>query len=242
MSAFLQTVFRPDEICHPPVGDGRWRHRPSDVRHFTLFLGHFDVDFIDAVDPNGFKITILRDARERVVSTYDFWRSIPDDFSKTLSWRDEDAPRYAKSVSFSDFLRSDKPWVLDGISNSMARQLLGAKYKSVSIDESVATQAAVDKLLTFDWFTETASLRDDLASLADYFGVSAPPQFHLNRTYDCGPNEQQRLIQRTIPTPDDLSQIDSLNQIDAALYRIASRHCPFSTGRLRENSEIPKSV
>lgn len=226
LAAFLRGMFKPEEICPAPGGDGRWRHSPREVSHYRFFPGHFSIDFIDALDPAGFKITILREPMHRVVSVYDFWRSIDSCWSAQLSDRDQDAPSFAKSVDFSAFLRSDLYWVIEGISNSMSRQLLGENYDRIAKDERRAAKAAFDRLQTFDWFTTTDALTEDFASLASLFGVPAPDpgQRILNETYAPAPNENRTSVARTIPTAADLRQIDRSNRIDTALYRMAVRY------------------
>ena len=232
LCSLLRGFSRPEEICPPPTGDGRWRHRVSDVAHYKLFMGHFDTDFMDAVDPSGVKITILRDPRTRIISTYDFWRSISPNWDQNLAEVDDDAPSYARSVTFSEFLNTDVDWVLDGISNSAARQLLGSSYPSFVQDEAGAIREASRRLEGFDWFTTTERLSEDLPFLARYFGVQLPAgtMIHLNRTYGYEPVANRPLISRTIPTESDLAKIDRLNAIDTALYRIAvKRDCRLSS-------------
>jgi len=225
LSSLLRGAFRPHEVCPPSIGDGRWRHRATNVAHYKLFLGHFNTDFINAVDREGFKITILRHPRDRVISTYDFWRSAPNDWNKQLTEVDEDAPSYAKRVTFSEFLKSDIPWVLDGISNSIARQLLGSDFSAYAHNQDAATREACDRLSGFDWYTTTECLSEDLPSLARLFGISEPSDtiIHLNRTYDYEPNEQRPAVVKTTPTEGELQQIDDLNTIDTALYHMAVR-------------------
>ena len=225
VSTFLQSIFRPAEICPPPTGDGRWRHRPSEVAHFRLFSGHFSTDFIDALDPAGFKLTVLRHPRERVVSIYDFWRSIRSEWSAQLAEIDEDAPSFAKQTSFSEFLISDKPWVQEGIANATARQLLGTNYDSFAHNERLAAGVAFERLRCFDWFSTTNTLSADFPILAASLGVPppAPKHKHLNSTYTPRADEIRLPVERTMPTKADLSRIDQNNRIDEALYRMALR-------------------
>jgi hypothetical protein len=238
LSAFLGGMFSAEDICPAPTGDGRWRHNPQDVAGFRFFTGHFDVDFIDALDPAGFKMTILRNPRDRIVSVYDFWRSVSPEWSARLSDIDEDAPSYAKSVDFSTFLASDKYWVVEGISNSMARQLLGAQYVRIADNESKAARAAFDRLLTFDWFTTTESLSEDFASLASLFGAAGPDpsQTVLNKTYLSSAQENRVPVAKTTPTRAELRRIDRSNRIDAELYRMAVRHRERREGLLHRPS------
>jgi len=237
LAAFLRGLFKPEEICPPPGGDGRWRHRPHDVSHFRFFAGHFSIDFIDALDPAGYKITILREPRQRVVSVYDFWRSIESNWSAQLSDSDQDAPSFAKSVEFPAFLRTDKDWVIEGISNSMSRQLLGERYASIANNARKAAKAAFDRLQTFDWFTTTAALTEDVASLASAFGVPHPGRIVLNKTYAPYTSENRVAVARTVPSAADLREIDRSNLIDATLYRMAARY-----RAQRQGGSYPRSM
>jgi hypothetical protein len=238
LASFLRGMFSPEDICPPSPGDGRWRHRPQDVSHFRFFTGHFSVDFIDALDPAGFKITVLRHPRQRIVSIYDFWRSIDRSWSEQLSDIDEDAPSFAKSVDFATFLRSEKHWVIEGISNTMSRQLLGDRFASIAHDKRRAARAAFDRLTGFDWFTTTEALSEDFASLASAFGVSGPgaDRIFLNRTYEPAAYESRQAVTRTVPAMADLRHIDRTNHIDTELYSMAAHYLAERKGRPRRRS------
>jgi hypothetical protein len=226
MTNYLSSLFRQDEICPLPPGDGRWRsadgrwyYTKSDVESYRFFHGHFDVDFIDMIDPVGLKIIILREPRARLLSLYDFWRSLSD------TWAEEhlaNAPvnpvRYAKMVSFSEFVHTENPWIYEAISNAATRQLLGHRFDGLAADERGAAQVAFARLQSFDWFDLTERLTHSFPELARKLGAEPPRQPHCHRTYAPGLHEPREAVEPTVPSLDDLRQCDKINRMDRLLY------------------------
>jgi hypothetical protein len=208
-----------------PADGGPWAHDPAAVAHYRLFSAHFDLDFIDTVDSNGFKLTILREPRARVVSLYDFWRSITDEWADAnLEAAPFNAPRYARSVTFAEFIRSDNPPMVSSVSNSMARQLLGRRFEGLADDTLGAANAAFAALLRFDWFATTEGLSAAILELAGTLGASPPERTHRHNTYEPEASEPRIAVGRTHPTPADLKHLASINRIDAELYRLATHY------------------
>lgn len=217
----LRSAFRPEEICPPPSGGGFWRHDPADVAHYRLFIGHFGSDFIDAVDGGGYKITIVRDPRQRVVSLYDFWRSIPPEWSESLHEDDFDAPAFARSMSFSEFLETKNVMVWPSFTNAMARQLVGTDYHKLEVDECAAQTEAQKRLSRFDLVLTTEELSRAQPHLARKWDLPVPSEstLHMNRTYDPAHHDSSR----TRPSEADLEKIDRLNRVDTFLYKMVAQ-------------------
>jgi hypothetical protein len=223
---YLSTLFRQDEICPPPPGEGRWRsadgrwhYSEADLESYRLFTGHFDVDFIDMVDPTGLKITILREPRARLVSMYDFWRSLSDAWAEEhLANARVNAVRYAKMHSFSQFVQTDNPWIYEAISNSATRQLLGDHFDALAADERGAAQVAFARLQSFDWFTVTERLTHSFHELTRKLGAEPQRILHCHRTYVPEPHEPREAVEPTVPSLDDLRQCDKINRMDRLLY------------------------
>lgn len=222
LALFFRGLFEAESICPPPRRGGVWNYTPEEVRQYRMFAGHFDVDFIESVDPQGITLTILRDPVSRTISLYDFWRSISPE------WADEflgdapiNAPRFARSHSFSAFLRTDNTLVQHAISNAATRQLLGKRYDVLASKPVKAAQAAFTRLHKFDWFGTTENLTVGLSQLAQRLGVSPPDKPHVNRTYSPEAGEPRGEVIRTIPSTTDLQYCAALNQIDLRLYRLS---------------------
>jgi hypothetical protein len=221
LTTYLSSFFPQDEICPTPPGDGRWRsandrwhYSKADLEPYRFFAGHFDVDFINMIDPTGLKITILREPRARLVSMYDFWRSMSD------AWAEEhlaNAPvntvQYAKEHSFSQLVRTDNPWIYEAISNSATRQLLGHRFDALAADEREAAHMAFAQLQSFDWFALTEKLTRSFPDLAHKLGTKPPLHPHRHRTYAPEPHEPREAVDLTVPSPDDLRQCDKINRI-----------------------------
>jgi FkbM family methyltransferase len=222
LTRFLHGLFETGSICPQPSGGGVWRYTADDVTEYRLFAGHFDVDFIDAVDPEGLKLTILREPTSRIVSMYDFWRSLrPEQADQFLTDAPVNAPRFAQSHSFSAFLRTDNPFIRDAISNATARQLLGKRYNELAATPTKAVEIAFARLRAFDWYTTTENLTDFLHQLADSIDVPPRGNLHAHRTYSPEAGEPRVSVTRTTPSTADLRYCGMINQIDMKLYRLA---------------------
>jgi hypothetical protein len=236
ISQWLRTLYDPHEIC-PISKDGGWRTPSSGTAAYRLFAGHFDINFVESVDPSGIKLTVIRDPIQRVVSLYDFWRSID------LEWADTEyseaplsGPRYASSMSFSTFIRSENPNILCNISDVATRQLLGSRFEMLQGEPSAAVRQAVSTLSSFDWFTTTNRLSTAIEKLASKLGVSPPHQLHLNQTYEPEPGVPRSRVHRTCLRREDVRHLMALNSLDLALYRAADlrlrtgwwRHCSLT--------------
>jgi hypothetical protein len=222
VSEWLRTLYRPDEIC-PASADGVWRTPLSEAAAYSLFVGHFDIDFVKAVDPNGTKLTVIREPVQRVVSLYDFWRSFDPEWAD-LEYGEVSGPRYARSMSFSAFIHSEDPVVADNISNLATSQLLGSRFAFLKGEPQAAIRQAISTLLSFDWFTTTNRLSAAIEKLANMLNVPPPEQRQLNRTYEPEPGAPRSRVRRTCPTGEDVRHLAELNSLDTALYRAADLH------------------
>lgn len=234
LTSFLQRSFAPCLICPQPLDGRAWDYSAEEVARYRLFAGHFDADFIDLIDPNGFKLTILRNPLSRVTSTYDFWRSI------SLEWADRhlseaplNAPRFARTHTFGTFLRTENPFVREAIDNLMVRQLLGRRFTEFAAHPAKAAQAAFSRLQTFDWFSTTETLSTALPALAAQMKAAPPDELHLHRTYMPQPHEPRVTITPSVPSLADERYCAQMNQADVLLYRLAADRLASPSGPAR---------
>lgn len=223
ISSFLSSFFRTDEICPTPV-DGIWTYSPSDVAQYRLFLGHFCHDFIDGFQGAKIRLIMLRDPHARLVSLYDFWRSYSWDFVRTtLPPLPMNGPSVAKSCSFGKFLTSNNPLVKQHVCNPVARQLLGARFNHVAMNELDAIDLSIRRLESFDWIGVSEIFLASIRMLSELLGCSAPPtDIRLNGTYDVdclGPNRE--LVARTEPSPEEVDFMREVSRLDRAIYQHA---------------------
>jgi hypothetical protein len=205
-----------------------WDYSRDFAASHRLFTGHFDVDFIDLVDPSGFKLTLLRDPLSRIVSMYDFWRSIDLGWANySLTNARFNAPRFARTHTFGAFVRTNNPFVIEAIQNSAARQLLGRRFGDLAADPVNAAQAAFARLQTFDWYATTTGLSAAFPALSALLGASAPDDVHVHRTYSPEPHEPRVQVMATIPSVADQLFCMKINQIDLRLYNLATSGLAF---------------
>jgi hypothetical protein len=234
LRSYLSGLFSSSDVCFGPPKGGAWKDGdvPDGCRFYS---GHFDVDFIKRRKVDSVILTVIREPTARIISMYDFWRSI------RVEWADEhlssaplNAPRFARMHDFDGFLATQNQLVRDAISNSSARQLLGEEYEGLSHDEAKAATAAFERLLSFDWYTTTERLSQDLPELARLLGAAEPDQLHLHRTYSPTDEEPRTAVTPTIANCGQRDQIKRLNGIDTVLYELASEELEQRTaGRRR---------
>jgi hypothetical protein len=223
VSAFLSSLFRPNEVCPAPRA-GIWTYSPPDVSQYRLFMGHFGHDFIDGFQGTKFKLVMLRDPCARLVSLYDFWRSYSWDYIRTaLPPLPMNGPAVAKSCSFAKFLTTENAFVQQHAANPVARQLIGAEFDTISSDEEKVVALSICRPETFDWIGITENFQTSVRMLAALLRSPEPPaSIQLNRTYDedsLGPYRE--LVVKTEPTPDEAALMRDVSRIDRIIYRHA---------------------
>src|SRR5262249_3985074 len=127
----------------------------------------------------------LRNPYERIRSLYDFWRS------HTWQAIEEGLPpvngqRFAKLVTFEEFLLAGNPFIRQRVWNAATRQLLGKRrYKELEGDPERAALAAFEVLKSLDWFGISELSAEALRRLARILKTSPPREIpHLNQTYE----------------------------------------------------------
>jgi hypothetical protein len=118
----LQPHFAPDETCPDRFAE-LYRHTDAELARWRFFSGHFRMDELRRIPPPAFRVTLLRDPRERILSLYRFWRRIGLSFPSPPP-----GPRAARETDLADFLRCRVPDVAEAVDNAVARGLAGGVF------------------------------------------------------------------------------------------------------------------
>ena len=128
---------------------------PSGLKKFPFISGHFGYDFAQALMPDRFSFTFLRDPIERIISLYCFCRTRdPEEFPIYRAASDHDLNGFLQAASDDDLVRSY-------ISNSQVWCLAsGPGYYETVMDKMTADERFHRALtnagrLSFIGFTET---------------------------------------------------------------------------------------
>jgi hypothetical protein len=114
----------PDVVC-PERFEWRIRSLPSDeLRQFTFFEGHISPDALSGIFPDLRTFTMLRDPRERLLSSFFYWK----EGSKHAKGEFFDA---IAPLSLLQFLRSNSPIIRRATWNVQARLLAGGRFGPV---------------------------------------------------------------------------------------------------------------
>ena len=225
--AFLWRLFDPAEICPPPP-DWIWDTQHAvQARQYKLIIGHFDTDYVRDVDQPGLMLCMLRNPYQRIRSLYDFWRS--------YTWQHIEervpplkGPRFAKLVTFDEFLLAGNAFIRQRVWNAATRQLLGKRYQELESDQERAAVEAFEVLKSLDWFGISEFSEESLRRLAGVLQVSAASNIpRLNQTYDSAPEydvagmlKRERVL-KTIPLGQECELIAATNHADILLYNWA---------------------
>ncbi|MBV8055122.1 MAG: hypothetical protein JO071_07770, partial [Deltaproteobacteria bacterium] len=152
LASFLQSLYDQAVICPVPKSRVWDTAFASEARRYELITGHFDTDFVRETRQPGMMLCMLRNPYDRIRSLYDFWRS--------FTWPAiiEGLPpvngqRFAKLVTFEEFLMAGNPFIRQRVWNAATRQLLGKRhYKELEGNPERAALAAFDVLKSLDWF------------------------------------------------------------------------------------------
>ncbi len=112
----------PDETCPDHFAE-LYRHTDAELARWRFFSGHFRMDELRRIPPPAFRVTLLRDPRERILSLYRFWRRIGLSFPSPPP-----GPRAARETDLADFLRCRVPDVAEAVDNAVARGLAGGVF------------------------------------------------------------------------------------------------------------------
>jgi hypothetical protein len=122
----LASAFAPERVCPWAFHYEFLGRPPATLAAYDFFWPHMGLDQARAMRPDARIVTILREPRARIISSYRYWRS-----------QERAAPDYAGHhdlcrkvghMSLADYLASDDPAILRAIDNAQLRFLSGGGF------------------------------------------------------------------------------------------------------------------
>ena len=160
-------------------------------RYRLLGVGmHLDHDRVAALargladEAPPFLLTVLREPRARLLSRYKEWRSTPDDHMQAARDHVKEAILTARTKSFSEFLHSDNPVIVDQLRNLQARLLAGLNFSLKASDDEILERARFN-LAAYDLIGMTPCCDETMDLLGDAYGWSRStagvPRVHVSQ-------------------------------------------------------------
>lgn len=217
----LASAFEPARIC-PWAFQHEYRDRTrSALDAYDFFWPHMGLDQARVIRPDARVVTILREPRARIISSYRYWRS-----------QERAAPEYAghhdlcrkvRHMSLADYLASDDPAILRAIDNAQVRFLAGAGFGDEAATRTQLfgppgrledlVDIALRRMTTDFAFIGTAErLPASLARAAEALGLSIRPTDHrVNVNLDATDSGQEI-------TPRMERDLERLTRFDSIVY------------------------
>ena len=218
---YLLSALEQSEICPFPT-HGVWSWRPQEVPGFKLYCGHFTADFLNAMEPRGTRLIIMRHPLARVISLFDFWRSYRWPYIRSsLSSLTDNGPAVAKAGDLLAFLRTDSSFAIEQIYNPTARQLIGRnRYRELWPNEDAIIEESIAALRTFDWVGIAESFEASLKLLSNVLDLPMPPAIPQKlSTYDVLAHDRLReRVAKTHTSENDRRRILRGNRADLEIY------------------------
>jgi hypothetical protein len=222
ITTFLRQQFADDDVMPQLQANFHRSHPlwPLVARRYRL-LGvgmHLDHDRVAALarglteEAPPFLLTVLREPRARLLSRYKEWRSTPDEHMQAARDHVKEAILTARTKSFSEFLHSDNPVVIDQLKNLQARLLAGLNFSFKASDQEILERARAN-LAQYDLVGVTRNCDAAMSMLSAAFdwetALENVPKLHVSNPLS--PHD-------SITTPEDDARIASLTNLDQALW------------------------
>jgi hypothetical protein len=224
----LTAAFAPAQIC-PERTPALVAWPAAKMAPYLLFSGHFNSGVIARIPGEKHLLTVLREPRARVVSTWQFWARHQE------VWHGEgNLPGLAaarRSPGMAAFLAVRLPEVCDAVNNQMARYLAGQVTAWVDgqfwenrrrVSDAEVLERAEATLRRCAVVGVTEALDDFYARVSARFGL--PPQPVLPRLNG---RDAQRPEWDPAPepamTPEAEALLDELTRLDQPIYALARR-------------------
>lgn len=211
----LQAHFQPGRVCPRDQTAALARLDPLELRQKYDFIpAHAGMDVAEPIATD--LITVLREPTDRILSLYNYWRSVPGDSAVVYeSGKVDPAVSLAKSLSFQDFVVSDHPRILHDINNGQTFQVASsnnARGRRALMDktDTEILEIAKDNLLKMQAVGRTENLKAFGQQMLERLDMKLDIPFH-NKT-------QKNFIARQQLDPDVKSRLQELNELDYALY------------------------
>jgi hypothetical protein len=201
----------------------------EEIRHldrYPVVVGQMRLDKVTAfqkVRPRHV-ITLLRDPIDQIQSTYTFWR-----FNIT---EDLDHCNFAKSVSFSDFIRD--PSMHSAVDNPMTRHLFCLCGPQILEHSETAVLLAKSLIDSYAFAGVTERMEDNLLALSKLFATKVPG--HSFEEIDRNASKGRMTV-----SPEDRAFLRQTNEIDYAIYLHVNEKLDRLIGRgLRTTAQTPE--
>jgi hypothetical protein len=193
--------------------------RPERFEHYRFIFGHFGILTQMGFSRARYSITLVRNPIATILSTYNFWRTRPEDDPLTSQ---------AKSLSFPEFVRrlAKSPSV---INNAYTHHFaaMGRDYPGEPEDAELLLAIAKHNLGAFNFVGVCEQFDDTVRLLCAEVGWHLPESIpHENRSV--------RVQSKEAIDPETLAVLQENNQLDLRLYEYAKQLLAERLRRTRE--------
>ena len=209
----------------PHAGPHLGPHDPAVAAHrgAALVWGHYDLPSLIRLDGDApcFRLCLLREPSERILSLYYFWRANRDQAGSLV--------RLARDCGLLDFLRKTEPAICNEIDNLYVRRLTGlyatAAADPLAVAPEAALSAAIRALDGLDFVGLSEDLGGALAALGQRLGFTPPsrtPLVNVQAALERNALLSVRPSARAPLTPEIRAELQRLSRLDRVLYRRAA--------------------
>jgi hypothetical protein len=208
----------PQNFYRAPAGIGR------DAARYPLLWGHFGLPALERIDCDRFRFTFLREPRARLVSIYQFWRSVRPEMIADVA--NDPLMGAAHRHDLLGFLRDPEPSLRDYLDNFYTRRLTGqyvtgAAVDPLGIDPAGTLDDARAALARLDFVGITEAMDESVQRLAVLTGAKPPlgaVRGNVTAENHTESTEMFRKAERSVLTPEIEAELDRLTSLDGVLY------------------------
>jgi hypothetical protein len=196
---------------------------------FRFLNGHCGYEVYRAIGANHRLVTNFRLPVDRVVSLYDYWRNNFGDDDAGHNYETLNAPRFARQLTFSEFIRSDELAVKLYVRNAHSRQLLESAwlYRDLNFIDLLTLKWRIGHM---HWFYICENPAMSEIWFKHQFSEIPPDPLAIENATNYAEKP------RTIPTAEDLEILRRNNAYDLAIHAYASRLLQRRVSALTEPS------
>lgn len=216
----LSDMFAPSEI-HPERLNKFLEIDPEALKNFRLFSAHMDARSLSVLPDPKYKVTLLREPKERILSLYYFWKSHS---WETIELNNLHGPRIAKSLDLLSFLKKRDEAIPINIENAQARAVWGHLFLFGENEPFVADPQKLVHILeaadSFDLIGTLENIEVAVNKLYSDFGIDNVPKIPRLQVGDVtvSGHTNRETIERETITPQISDQLDLLTVYDRPLY------------------------
>jgi Sulfotransferase family len=190
---------------------------------YRLFSGHYFFNQIERIPAPRKLVTILREPRNRLISLYNFHRSFRWDRISSIEELGYDSPRYAKELSFAEYLRCTEYSVRMNTDNAITRYLVGLNFVDSNgqwtISEDSALNIALTHLQIFDGIGLVEKIHQTLRMFEAILGFSFPDQMPVHNDFaSLSPTGGFENVEGAVIDDDAENELDRSTRIDQQVY------------------------